>query len=147
MSAGRLHPEIARELVRCKGDFVHFCTTYLRIVDKSGNLVPLVPHDAQREILDLLDDNLWSFVLKARRIGCTTIVSAWIFWRVLFGPHLKAAVLAHLSESAEGIFEAYHTFYAELPEWMRALFPTKKSNVRAIEFSHCLLYTSPSPRD
>ena len=136
MSGGRIHPEIARELVRCKGDFAHFCTTYLRIVDKSGNLVPLLPHDAQREILDLLEGNLWTFVLKARRIGCTTIVSAWIFWRVLFGPHLKAAVLAHLSESAEGIFETYHTFYAELPEWMRSLFPTKKSNVRAIEFSH-----------
>jgi len=136
VSAGRLHPEIARELIRCKGDFAHFCTTYLRIVDKSGVLIPLIPHDAQHEILDLLDGNLWSFVLKARRIGCTTIVSAWIFWRCLFGPHLKAAVLAHLSESAEGIFETYHTFYAELPEWMRVLFPTKKSNVRAIEFSH-----------
>jgi hypothetical protein len=131
----RIDPRVAKAILRLKGDFPLFCTL-LKIVDKEGHLVTLDPHEAQDVVRALFEGNLWTFILKARRIGCTTIIAAWILWRVMFTAFLRAAVLAHLDESAQEIFEIYHRFYDNLPGWLKEAIPTKTSNVRALEFTH-----------
>ena len=131
----RLDPRVAAEIVRCRADFLHFCT-HLKIIDKAGRLIPFVPHAAQLAVLRLLEGGLWSFVLKARRVGCSTLISAWIFWRVLFHPHMRAAVIAHLDESVQELLGIHRTFHENLPPWMRSLFPVAKSNTQELAFGH-----------
>tara|TARA_R110002020_G_scaffold186493_3_gene384509 strand:- start:6682 stop:8295 length:1614 start_codon:yes stop_codon:yes gene_type:complete len=107
------------EIKRCAKDFRYFCKTHLRIISKDGDLVPLVPNASQDLFLKELELNNWVYVLKARKLGQTTIIAAVNFWRVLFRPNYSALVVAHTDEAAKGIFKIYKRFYECLPEWLQ----------------------------
>jgi hypothetical protein len=121
------------EIARCASDFRHFCK-YLKIVDKRGRLVPYVMNHAQERLHATVDENPWVYILKARQLGITTGIALRYFWRALFTPNHRVAVLAHRSDSAQVIFEIYKQAYDSLPEFLR--FPTAKSNVRELVFFH-----------
>ena len=121
------------EIRRCSGDFKHFCK-YLRIVDKKSNVVPFVLLPAQEEFLVTADAHPWLYVLKARQLGMTTVIAAWMFWKALLTPNFKVGVLAHSGESAQAIFEIYSRLYKFLPDFLK--FRTEKANVREMRFFH-----------
>ena len=88
---------------------------------------------AQRSALLFFIENRFAFFLKARRLGLTTILAAWFFWRWMFTPNLKIAVIGLNLENAEKIFDIYRRFYDNLPDWMRELFYTVKSSTRSLK--------------
>ena len=122
------------EINKCKNDFDYFCTKYLKIVDKQGDLVLLKPNIAQQRFLYNLDDNPWIYVLKARQLGLTTIIAAKLFHKCLFTPHYKVAVLAHTRDAAKNIFEIYRRYYNCLPKFLK--FKTEAANVNELVFFH-----------
>ena len=124
---------LKEEITRCAQDFNYFAR-YLRIVDKKGRLIPLEPNEVQQRFLQDIEENPWTYVLKARQLGLTTIIAARNIWKVLFRPNYKVAVLAHRGDSAQVIFEIYKRYYENLPDFLQ--FPTNKSNVRELAFFH-----------
>ena len=124
---------LKEEITRCAQDFNYFAR-YLRIVDKKGRLIPLEPNEVQQQFLQDIEENPWTYVLKARQLGLTTIIAARNIWKVLFRPNYKVAVLAHRGDSAQVIFEIYKRYYENLPDFLQ--FPTNKSNVRELAFFH-----------
>ncbi len=127
------------ELRLCKGDFFYFCEKYLQVVaksrDSSGSyLVKLVPNRAQREIIASLVRGDRAYVLKARKLGASTIVAAYFFWRCLFTPHFKVLVVAHKRVAAKEIFSIYSRFYANLPSFLK--FKTQAASTEMLRFSH-----------
>ena len=126
--------QLEAEIRKCACDFRYFAQRYLKIIDKRSQVVPFVMNDAQEQFWSTVEGNPWTYILKARQLGMTTAVAARNFWRVLFTPNHRVAVLAHRGDSAEAIFEIYKNFYANLPEFLK--FKTEKSNVRELKLFH-----------
>ena len=129
-----MNKKLQTEIEKCKNDFDYFCYTYLKIVDKNGDLVLLKPNVAQQRFLYNLEDNPWIYVLKARQLGLTTIIAAKLFHKALFTPNFKVAVLAHTREAAKSIFQIYRRFYSNLPKFLR--FKAEAANVNELIFFH-----------
>jgi hypothetical protein len=121
------------EIKKCAQDFRYFCR-YLKIADKRGRLVPLVLLPAQESFLATVELHPWTYILKARQLGMTTVIAARMFWKALFTPNFKVGVLAHSGESAQAIFEIYRRLYKHLPKFLE--FRTERANVREIKFFH-----------
>ena len=59
----------------------------LKIVDKSGRVVPLVLNAEQIEIINALEEGRDTLVLKPRQIGSSTVVCAYMFWKHIQQQH------------------------------------------------------------
>ena len=54
----------------------------LKIINKEGKLVNLVPNREQVEIISALEKGEPTLILKGRQIGSSTIVGAYFFWKI-----------------------------------------------------------------
>ena len=128
-----IDPRIIAELKKCKADFPYFARKYLKILDANNNkFIPFRPNFAQMKLLSAADKNNWVYVLKARQVGITTGIAAINFWKALFTPNYKIAVVAHTSQSAKNIFEIYASYYNNLPDFLKV--ETTAANVNEIKF-------------
>ena len=130
-----LHGSQVREFKRCSWDFLHFCTNYLKILDKRGRLVLLKPTKIQEDFIKAKLVHRSIYVLKARKVGISTILAAYFFWKAMFKPGYEMTVVAHRDKAAkESLFPIYRRFYEHLPSWMRV--PTKAAGMTQIWFVH-----------
>ena len=121
------------EVKKCQEDFDHFCQ-YLKITNKKGKLVPFKPNTAQKQFYKQLNSNPWIYTLKARQLGMSTAIAARLFWRVLFTPNFKCAVVAHTHPAVKNIFEIYRRFYSNLPSFLQ--FKYDASSTNELKFFH-----------
>ena len=91
----------------------------------------------QDRLLTLLELEPTIYNLKARKMGSSTLIAAYFFWKTHFTPNLKTLVAAHTAEAAQEIFTIYSTFYEHLPSWMKiGQFELQKDNVKAMRYQH-----------
>ncbi len=110
-------------------------SSLLKIRDRGGALVPLVPNRAQREFARRCGRR--NIVLKARQLGITTYVAARFFIATITRPGTLSVQVAHDRESAEEIFRIVHRFLEHLPERSRrGALATSRDNVGQIVFPH-----------
>mgnify|MGYP003133425504 CR=1 FL=1 len=124
----------AKEIRKCQEDFGYFCDKYLKILDKKGRVAALLPNYAQRQFLEANERNPWVYVLKSRKLGITTIIAGYNFWKTLFTPNFQCLVLAHTDSAAKSIFRIYQRFYDLLPKFLQ--FDLKLQNKHEIQFAH-----------
>lgn len=134
-------PETPEDLSRCLADpWWRICSGQLyKIMVKSpdgeSSTVPFRPNRTQRRILK----RLWhrNLILKARQLGCTTLIA--ILWldHALFNPDQRCGIIAHDTESVETIFRDKVKFaYDNLPEAIRAARPLARDSARELLFKH-----------
>lgn len=127
------NPKVKEEILKCKSDFAYFAGKYLKILDAENNrFIKFKPNLAQMRLLNAVQTNNWIYALKARQVGITTGIAAINFWKALFTPNYKVAVIAHTNKSAKNIFEIYASYYNNLPEFLKV--QTKAANVNEIIF-------------
>ena len=126
--------KIIKEIRKCAGDFEYFSANYLKIVDKNGRLVTLKLNAAQRLYLEADKKNPWVYVLKARKLGMTTVIAAYNFWSALFTKNYSVLVMAHTDTASKHIFQIYRRFYDELPAFLQ--FDWSLLNKHEIRFKH-----------
>ena len=130
--------KLLEELRRCKNDFWYFLDRYLKILSKDSDsgsyLIRFKPNRAQKRIIEALLENNVVYVLKARKLGSSTIVGALYFWMCLFTPHFQVLVVAHKRESAKTIFGIYKRFYDNLPAFLQ--FKTISASTTQLTFRH-----------
>lgn len=116
------------------GTYRQFLTAMLlRVRNKRGELVPLVPNRAQREFER--GRRRHNIVLKARQLGITTWIAARYFLNTITRPGTVTVQVAHDQNSAEEIFRIVHRFLENLPERLqRGVLITSRANVRQIVF-------------
>lgn len=90
------------------------------------------PFAAQKEIVSALNAENAVMILKARKLGSSTIVAIYFLWKVLFWKNVRCAVVAHDDKSAEEIFEIYKFAYRNLPSEFQI--PTIKSRSDEMKF-------------
>lgn len=127
--------DIGNRLEEFRGEYTNaerLMFRMLKIRDKQGRLVPIVPNRAQKEFARRCGRK--NIVLKARQLGMTTYVAARFFLRTITTPGTLSVQVAHDQRSAEEIFRIVHRFLENLPEEMRGALETSRANVRQIVF-------------
>ena len=94
--------------------WVWLAETLLRVRDRSGQDVALVPNAAQRAYAERRGRQ--NIVLKARQMGISTWVAARFFLKTITQPGTLTVQVAQSREAAEQIFRVVHRFYERLPE-------------------------------
>lgn len=107
--------KIFQEISKCASDFAYFAEQHIRIVDINGKETNLKINEAQRRIFRSVNKNPHLMVLKARKLGSTTLIAAYFLWKALFNKNNRIAVVAHTDDAARAIFQIYQFMYANLP--------------------------------
>ena len=86
--------EMMAEIVRCGKDPAFFCKKYAKISHPMRGSIPFDLYDFQEEALKDFKENRFSVILKARQLGISTTVAAYICWMMLFHKDKNVLVVA-----------------------------------------------------
>ncbi len=118
---------------------LHSFITNLKIINKAGELVPLMMNLSQEMILDKILDcrsrgvPARFIILKARQMGISTLIEAIIFSLTCMNANRFGLVVAQSLEAAEGIFGMTQRFYRNLPKGHS--YAPARMNARRLEFA------------
>lgn len=106
-----------RKLIEIARDFHRFCLNNLKIRTKFGEVVPFELNNIQKQIVDLILDDLINqrpiryIVLKARQEGVSTVVEALIYWWTATHKNVKSKIVAHDGDTAKQLYEMFRRYY------------------------------------
>lgn len=107
--------------------------TLLKVRDRRGQCVPLVPNRVQREFERRRGRR--NIVLKARQMGISTWVAGRFFLKTITQPGTLTVEVAHTQEAAEDLFRMVHRFLDYLPAGLRqGALRTSRSSARQMIF-------------
>ena len=108
---------------------------FLQILDKKTNkMVPFTLNDEQEELLDVLQSSQRVIVLKARQIGCSTLVRAYFLWKqYCSGEPTTHAIISYTRDSADHLHSMDKQFYLKLPRPLQR--KLSKSSNRTLQFA------------
>ena len=86
--------EIVKEILKSGKDPVYFINNYCRISHPIHGLIPFNTYDFQQDLLSTFNDHRFTVILKARQLGISTIVAAYIVWLLLFHRDKNVLVMA-----------------------------------------------------
>jgi len=118
---------------RLKDDFDYYAQKALKIRTKDGDIVNLRLNEAQRRLLEMVNAQLRSegkvrvIILKARQMGLSTAVGAFMYWWTSQRRAQKAMVVTHHADSTKALFDMTRRYYDNTPE---ALKPTTRYSSR-----------------
>jgi hypothetical protein len=118
------------EVKRCRDDFEYFAGRWLKIIDMRGKERKLHLKPVQKKLISMCEKHSDVCVLKGRKMGSSTVISAWFTWMANFRPNTRVLVLAHTDRSARNIFKIYKRFFKSLPREMTH--PIVQSNLEEI---------------
>jgi hypothetical protein len=96
----------------------------LAIRDKGGNIVPFVLNHSQHTTLDALkkkevaNEPLWCLILKARRVGISTLAEGLLTAHCFAEDNAQAMILAHKFKSAKALFGVAKRMRDSVRAWM-----------------------------
>jgi len=110
---------------QCKTDRRFYFQNCLRIrtlTNGAYSLHPFLLNEEQEKILNAVEEQEYErkpvriIILKARKMGCSTLIEALGHHMCQFNPSVYAKVVAHLSDSTKEIFEITKRYQTNLPE-------------------------------
>jgi len=119
-----------------------FFENYLAIkAQDSPTDIPFRLNNVQRDIvwpefqrqLDT-DGMVRLYVLKARRMGLSTFVGAYIYTNTIFNRNTISYIIAHKMDAAKTLFAMYEKFYQASPLWLQP--KTRRANAREMLFDN-----------
>jgi hypothetical protein len=113
-----------REVRKCRKSFPYFCQTYCRILADDGgggSWVPFTLWPEQRRVARLLQENRLVVALKARQLGLTWLVLAFVLWLVLFHPIATVLLFSRRDDEAVDLLAVrLRGMYERLPAFLKA---------------------------
>lgn len=109
--------EEKKKLILIARDFERFCLNNLKIRTKFGDIKPLTLNRIQKQIVDLVLDDLFNerpvryIILKARQEGVSTIVEALIYWWTATHKNVKSKIVAHDGDTSKQLYEMFRRYY------------------------------------
>ena len=107
------------EYIKCAGDPVYFCRTYMKIVNVDKGLMHFEMWDFQEDMLRTFHENRFSICKLPRQVGKTTTSVAWLLHYVLFNENVNIAILANKSSTAREIMGRLQLAYEYLPRFLQ----------------------------
>lgn len=128
--ANKRRLEIRKKL---KDDFSYYASKALKIRTKDGEVVNLRLNEAQRRLVEMVNNQLATegkvrvIVLKARQMGLSTAIGAYMYWWTSQRRAQKAMVVTHHADSTKALFDMTRRYYDNTPD---ALKPTTRYSSR-----------------
>lgn len=119
-------------------NFREFCRDHLVIITKTGEQKPFLLNSSQRIVLKIILGLVAAgipprlIILKARQVGISTLIEAYLFWRCVIFPNHSALVIAHKKESSKSLFRMSRNYHRYLKGTLKQ--ETRIQNVHEIEF-------------
>ena len=125
--------QIKASVLLIAGDFYLFTEKNLQIKDKRGMIIPLVPNDAQKMLLEqVIEDILVGrpsryIILKARQMGFSTIIEALAYWWTATHRNIVTVIAAHEKPASRNLYKMFQRYY----DYSDAMFkPTRKYSTK-----------------
>jgi hypothetical protein len=106
---------------RLRTDFPFYARAALRVLDR-GKLVPFTLRPAQLRLNATIEAQKragrvqGAVILKARKLGCSTMAQGMLLQRCTLTPYHAAATVAHDNDTAGRLMEIAELMYANLPD-------------------------------
>ena len=103
--------------------------------DGQASTIKFTPNETQLLIIA----RLWhrNIILKARQLGCTTLICLMWLDHALFNANQRCGVIAQDKEAAETIFKDKVKFaYDRLPEVLKHAMPLERDSATQLKFAH-----------
>jgi hypothetical protein len=117
--AGLSKDEMVKEILKCGKDPVYFINNYCRIAHPIHGLIPFRTYDFQSDLISDFNAHRFSVILKARQMGISTIVAAYIVWLMLFHRDKNVLVMATKFGTAANLVKKVKAMMKYLPEWVQ----------------------------
>lgn len=105
---------------RCADDLVYFVETYVYIYNATERRwLRFVLWLAQAEVLRLLPEHRRIVMLKARQLGMTWLVLAYVLHQMIFRPVATALLWSKRDDEAMELIKRLKGMHARLPTWMQ----------------------------
>tara|TARA_R110001592_G_scaffold170728_1_gene408023 strand:- start:26 stop:1606 length:1581 start_codon:yes stop_codon:yes gene_type:complete len=111
--------QILKEIVRSGKDPAYFINSYCRISHPMQGLIPFKTYPYQDDMLINFNDHRFNVILKARQLGMSTIVSAYVVWMMLFHRDKNVLVMATKFSTATNVVKKVKNIMKNLPDWIR----------------------------
>lgn len=111
--------EILKEVVKSGKDVRYFIRNYAKIPHPGHGLIPFKTYDYQDDLLDDFNDYRFTVILKARQLGISTIVAAYVSWMLLFHRDKNVLVVATKLSTAANLVRKVKGIIKHLPDWLR----------------------------
>ena len=107
--------EIVAEIVRCGKNPAYFCNHYAQISHPMRGLIPFKLYPFQETALSDFKKNRFSVILKARQLGISTTVAAYVCWLMLFHRDKNVLVVATKLGTATNLVKKIKAIHKNLP--------------------------------
>lgn len=112
--------ENAQRCARGVEGFATFCAQYVVVTNEdNGNEINLHLWPGQTRVVGKLVSGAWPFILKTRQVGFTTVLAAYVLWRVIFSRMFVATVVNQSKEYAFDFVHRVRLMLDRLPRWMQ----------------------------
>ena len=127
--------QAVKEIIKCGKDSAYFVNNFCRISHPVHGLIRFNTYNFQDDLLDRFSDNRFNVVLKARQMGISTIVAAYIVWLMLFHRDKNVLVIATKHETATNLVRKSKAIMKNLPKWIQ-ISEIKVDNRTSFELSN-----------
>jgi hypothetical protein len=121
------------------GEFLAFCETKLKISDFQGRIVPFIPNRPQRRFVEAIlrqwkeTGMIRVIIAKARKMGFSTVITAFIFWIVVTTANKHGIAGTHHEDTNEVLVGMFNTFFKHYPDKLKPTVGT--DNASGMSFS------------
>lgn len=127
------------EWAACLRDSNRFVNAYAVIDEPQGEDVATLPFrlwPAQVKLLSDLVARKLVIILKARQLGISWLVCAYVLWLCVFRPGRVVLFLSKGETEAQELARRVRVMYERLPEWMRLRVPLVGDNTRSMTWAN-----------
>lgn len=127
--------EMVKEIINCGKSPAYFIKKYIKIQHPLKGLIPFATFQYQDDLLEGFVKHRFNIVLKARQVGITSLMGAFIAWFILFHKDKNVLVVSTKQETAKNVIRAVKVAFANLPKWL-VLANVSTNNKQSIELSN-----------
>lgn len=125
---------IREEWLQCATSPIHFLRKYCNIQHPQRGRVLFNLYPFQEKVLDLLKDNDYVVVNKARQLGLSTLSAGYALWLMLFHRDKNILCIATKQETAKNLVTKVKFMYENLPSWLKE--DTEENNKLTLRFKN-----------
>lgn len=113
----RLTKEQLKKIAAIKQDFYKFAKMNLYIKDKFANIVPFVPNEPQRALIDYVllciqeKRPVKVIILKARQMGFSTAVEAICYWWTSTNFNINSVIIGNDEKSSLNLYRMFRRYF------------------------------------
>lgn len=132
---------------KCQASFWYFFCTYWFVIGGFGKQ-KVDPREAQRIAAEIFQQERRTITVKARQIGWTTLICAFVCWTALFKENARILVLSRREDpEARTIISMVKFGYDNLPLWMQRRVRLINNNMTKLTFSNSSYIDSDASKD